>query len=98
MFGFNSKEVNGSDVLVDCVSVRQVLGAEATPDIPESAEIAVSGGGKLRLDYNGCLDLARVSVNGVKLNGEVSAATFPDYVCGPGRVFVKPKGFIVIFK
>lgn len=98
VFGFNSKEVNGSDVLVDCVSVRQVLGAEATPDIPESAEIAVSGGGKLRLDYNGCLSLARVSVNGVKLNGEVSAATFPDYVCGPGRVFVKPKGFIVIFK
>ena len=98
VFGFNSKEVNGSDVFVDCVSVRQVLGAEMAPDIPAHAEIAVSGGGKLRLDYNGCLDLAGVNVNGMKLKGEVSAATFPDYVCGPGRVFVKPKGFIVIFK
>lgn len=101
VFGFNSVLPAGggaADCIVDCVSIRQVLGAEATPDIPESAEIAVSGGGKLRLDYNGCLDLAGVNVNGMKLKGEVSAATFPDYVCGPGRVFVKPKGFIVIFK
>ena len=98
VFGFNSEDKSGADVLVDCVSIKQVLGPEATPEIPEYAQINVTGGGKLRLDYNGCLDLAKVKVNGHPLTGEISAATYPDYVCGPGRAFVKPKGFVLMIQ
>jgi len=96
VFGFNSEDRSGSDVLVDCVSVKQVLGAEAVPSIPEYAEIKVSGGGKLRLDYNGCLKLGRLRVNGKSLMGEVSAEKYPEYISGPGRVLVKERGAVVI--
>ena len=98
VFGFNSEDRSGSDVLVDCVSVKQVLGAETTPEIPEYARIIVSDGGKLRLDYNGCLDLAKVKVNGRSLTGEISAARYPDFVCGPGRAFVETKGFVMTLR
>jgi hypothetical protein len=93
--GLNSEDRSGSDVLVDCVSIRQVLGVEVTPDIPEYTRINVTGGGKLRLDYNGCLPLAKVKVNGVSLTGDISAAKYPDLICGPGRAYVKVKGFVM---
>ena len=98
VFGFNSEDRSGSDVLVDCVSVKQVLGAEAVPDIPEYAEINVSGGGKLRLDYNGCLNLGRLKVNGKSLMGEVSAEKYPDYISGPGRALVKQRGLVLMYR
>ena len=98
VFGFNSECANGKDAVVDCVSIRQVLGAEATPDIHENAEIKVSGGGKLRLDYNGCLKLGRLRVNGKSFMGEVSAEKYPDYISGPGRALVKERGFIMTFR
>ncbi len=96
VFGFNSECANGKDAVVDCVSVRQVLGSESTPDIPKYTEIKVSGDGKLRLDYNGCLKLGRLRVNGKSFMGEVSAEKYPDYISGPGRVFVKERGLILI--
>ena len=98
VFGFNSDDADRKDVLVDCVSVRQVLGSEATPDIPEHTEIKVSGGGKLRLDYNGCLKLGRLRVNGKSFMGEVSAERYPDYISGPGRALVKERGFVLTFR
>ena len=78
--------------------MRQALGAEATPDIPEHAEIKVSGGGKLRLDYNGCLKLGRLRVNGKSFMGEVSAEKYPDYISGPGRALVKERGFVLTYR
>ena len=98
VFGFNSDDAAGTDVLVDCVSVRQVLGAEATPDIPEHAEINVTGGGKLRLDYNGCLKLGRLRVNGKSFMGEVSAEKYPEYISGPGRALVKQRGLVLMYR
>ena len=99
VFGFNSiyPGGSGSDVLVDCVSVRQVLGPDATPDIQEKTEINVTGG-KLRLDYKGCLKLSKIKVDGQSLVGEVSAALYPDLVCGPGTALVTPKGTLMIFR
>jgi hypothetical protein len=96
VFGFNSENEKGKDSLVDCVSVKQVLKMDSVPDIPECARIEVSGGGKLRLDFTGCLNLAKVKVNGTVLSGEISAAKYPRLVCGPGTVYVKPKGFVLI--
>ena len=80
------------------VSVKQVQGPEATPDVPEHARINVSGGGKLRLDYNGCLKLGRLRVNGKSFMGEVSAEKYPDCISGPGRVLVKERGFVLTFR
>jgi hypothetical protein len=96
VFGFNSENENGKDSLVDCVSVKQVHETDAVPDISEFAKIEVSGGGKLRLDFTGCLNLAKVKINGTVLSGEISAAKYPRLVCGPGTVYVKPKGFVLI--
>lgn len=97
VFGFNSQDKNGTDVLVDCVSVRQVLGPDTTPDIQEDTEINVTGG-KLRLDYKGCLKLSKIKVDGQSLVGEVSAALYPNLVCGPGTALVTPKGTLMIFR
>jgi hypothetical protein len=96
VFGFNSDDMRGTDVLVDCVSVKQVLLPDVTPEVSEYARIEVSGGGMLRLDFTGCLNLAKVKINGSALSGEISAAKYPRLVCGPGTVYVKPKGFVLI--
>ena len=98
VLGFNSEEANGKDAVVDCVSVRQVLGPETVPDVAEHTEIRIADGGKLRLDYNGCLKLGKIRVGGKSLTGEVSATTYPDHVCGPGRAFVEKKGFVLTFR
>ena len=96
VFGFNSENEKGKDSLVDCVSVKQVLKMDSVPDISEHTRIEVSGGGKLRLDFTGCLNLAKVKINGSVLSGEISAAKYPQLVCGTGTVYVKPKGFVLI--
>ena len=100
VFGFNTEDKGEGedlkDAFVDCVSVRQVLGPEATPDISENTQINVIGGGKLRLDYTGCLNLDRLRVNGKSLVGEVSAEKYPDYVIGPGKALVKEHGVVLI--
>ncbi len=98
VFGFNSEDASGTDVLVDCVSVKQVRGPDAAPNIPGDAQINVTGGGKLRLDYKGNLKLTKLTVDGQPLVGEVSAALYPDLVCGPGTALVTPKGLAIILR
>ena len=95
VLGFNSEDRQNTDVLVDCVSVRQVLGETSLPDISDCAKIEVADGGKLCLDYNGCLTLAKARIGGVSLSGEISSARYPDLVSGPGVVFVQPKGLVL---
>ena len=58
----------------------------------------VTGGGKLRLDYKGNLKLTKLTVDGQPLVGEVSAALYPDLVCGPGTALVTPKGLAIILR
>ena len=100
VFGFNTENMgeggDAKDAFVDCVSVRQVLESDATPDISENAAISLSGGGKLRLDYTGCLNLDRLRVNGRPLIGEVSAEKYPDLIVGPGKALVKEHGAVLI--
>lgn len=98
VIGFNSEEKSGTDVLVDCLSVRQVLREGLVPDIPNHSQITVSGGGKMRLDYNGCLSLSKVRIGGKTFSGEISADKYPDYFCGPGMLFVSPAGLVVTLR
>jgi hypothetical protein len=98
VIGFNSEEKSGTDVLVDRLSVRQVLREGLVPDIPNHSQITVSGGGKMRLDYNGCLSLSKVRIGGKTFTGEISADKYPDYFCGPGMLFVSPAGLVVTLR
>ena len=79
------------NAFIDLLSIEKAAVAEV-PSIPEAAEIdvALDGNQKLRLDYPGTINLARLRVNGRNLWNSVSEETHPDYVAGPGSAYIEP--------
>ena len=87
------------NAFVDLLSIEKAAVADV-PDIPKTAEINVrlADGEKLRLDYPGTLNLKSLCVNGKNLSREISAETRPDFISGPGSVYVVPNGLIITFR
>lgn len=87
------------NAFVDLLSIEKAAVADV-PDIPKTAEINVrlADGEKLRLDYPGTLNLKSLCVNGKNLSREISAETRPDFISGPGSVYVEPNGLIITFR
>ena len=50
------------------------------------------------LDFDGAAHVAGVTYNGVKIVGEISHETCPDWVMGRGVLSVTPRGTMVIFR
>lgn len=86
-FGFQGTDTEDHSAWIDLVSVKKVSAA-AAPEIPAETDldIRLADGEKLRLDYTGSTTVHGLKVNGHRLHGEVSAATCPDYVTGPGSL------------
>ena len=87
------------NAFVDLLSIEKAAVADV-PDIPKTAEIDVrlAEGEKLRLDYPGTLNLKSLCVNGKNLSREISAETRPDFISGPGSVYVVPNGLTITFR
>ena len=68
------------------------------PDISSETSLDVTIGAKLNLDFAGTLPLKEVRLGGRRKSGTISAARFPDYVTGPGEVYVKPLGLSVFIR
>lgn len=90
-FGFNSDHADFSDSLIDCVSIRRVLGTPRAPATDEGTGLTVTSAdpaSKVRLDYRGTMSVKSLRVFGRKLYGEVSAANCPECFVGPGKINV----------
>lgn len=101
-FGFNSDHADRADSLVDCVSIRRVLGTPRAPATDEGTGLTVTSAdpaSKVRLDYRGTMSVKSLRVFGRKLYGEVSAANCPECFVGPGKINVtgaKPGLILVV--
>ena len=99
-FALEGTNAGDSTAWVDKVRIDKVSAA-AAPELPENATIKVklADGEKLRLDYPGLATVRTLKVNGRSLHGTVSAATYPDYVTGPGSVNVTYRpGVLIVVK
>ena len=82
---------------IDGVSIRRAVESDV-PDISSETSLDVTIGAKLNLDFAGTLPLKEVRLGGRRKSGTISAARFPDYVTGPGEVYVKPLGLSVFIR
>ena len=87
------------NAFVDLLSIEKASVADV-PSIPEAAEIevALDDNHKLRLDYPGRITLKGLRVNGKNLWNEISEATYPDYIAGPGSAYVEPLATMLLLR
>lgn len=78
--------------MLDGVSLKKVRDELTAPALPETLKIVVSEGARLRLDYDGMVDVGRLVLGGSGVHGTVSAATHPEYIQGRGVLNVTGKG------
>ena len=90
--------VDDATAFVDNVSVRKVVAAGLDPSIGATTQLSLAEGTKLRLDFAGTVELGRLAVGGRGIAGEIDAARYPDLISGPGSLYVKPRGTIMIFR
>ena len=90
--------VDDATAFVDNVSVRKVVAEGLDPSIGATTQLNLAEGTKLRLDFAGTVELGRLAVGGRGIAGEIDAARYPDLVSGPGSLYVKPRGTIMIFR
>ena len=93
------KDNPASENLVDCVSVKAAADFWSD-DFPlnEQLEIKVAVGARLHLGYTGTNVISHLSLGGHGKSGVISAETDPDFITGPGAIFVEPKGIVIIFR
>lgn len=85
--------------LVESVSVKGIEGdVEDCTSIPESVSVSVAKNARLRLDYPGTNKVEAVRLNGVRVTGLINAETHPEYIQGPGALFVERHGCVLIFR
>jgi len=82
---------------LDTVSVKAIDEAEM-PDIPETLKLDVATGAKLHLDFAGTGTVQRVRLGSAPHSGILSAETYPDFITGPGCLYVEPRGAVLIFR
>ena len=85
-------------VFVDNVSVRKVTAEGLDPSIGETTQLELAAGTKLRLDFAGVVELNRLSIAGRGLAGDITAESCPDFISGPGAIYVRPRGTILMFR
>ena len=78
--------------VLDGVSLKKVRDELTAPALPETLKIVVSEGARLRLDFDGTVDVGRLVLGGSGVHGTVSAATHPDFIQGRGVLNVTGKG------
>lgn len=71
---------------------------DGLPDIPEGLSVKIDAGAKLSLDFDGTLNLNALYLGGHAVRGEISAETHPEFVEGPGRMYVKMYGLTITIR
>ena len=87
---------------VDEVSIRAAMPrADATelsnvPEMADDVEIAVAQGATLSLEFTGVKNVKSIHLGGHRVSGDVSAATHPQYLTGPGTLHSDKQGLVII--
>lgn len=88
--------------VVDGLSIKRVFDEDMVlPEVPANTKITVASGAKLKLDFDGSLDVGTVTLGGTKVyGGEVSAASHPDFIEGTGKLGVTTsnKGMLLLIR
>lgn len=100
--GFRGLNATGGDTefFLDLVSVKK-WNASGVPTLPNALSVDVATGSKLHLDYTGVVQLKELRLGGRRVSGEISAAKCPNlaaYLEGPGEIYVRPNGLVLIFR
>lgn len=85
------------ELFIDQISVKKVA-EDVQPELPEKLELDLAKGVKMRLDYAGTLELDTLRLNGVSVAGLIDASHPSGLVTGTGRLYVRPKGTVLIFR
>lgn len=108
--GFHLRSPHGSVgyAVVDDVELvaaaRPVDRTDLADYLPEDLEIEIASGAQLLLDFDGEAKVGKVSYNGLRsvdgkaLVGEISYRRFPSLIKGRGRLYVEPRGCVILVR
>ena len=86
-----------ADGILDCVCFGAAP-VSGTVSFGPKASIDVAAGAKLNFDFDGRISLPKLSYDGKRIYGEISAKTCPDFVTGSGAVWCESKGTILLVR
>ena len=86
-----------SHVFLDAVSITPA-GDLPPPDVNSQVEVKLDAATRLRLDYEGTVEIERLNLGGKPVVGIIDATHASGLVYGPGSLFVRPKGMVLLFK
>ena len=67
-------------------------------DVDCKVEVSLDTATRLRLDYEGTVEVDRLVMDGRSVVGTVDATHPSGLVYGPGALYIRPKGTVVIFR
>ena len=93
-----AEDTDDKTSFIDAVSLMRVGGAEDAAPLATESELDVATGARLALNYTGIQTVGRMAFGGRSFSGELSAAAAPDYLEGPGLLFVQPSATVITFR
>ena len=66
--------------------------------MPALDGVRVAAGAKLDLRFTGTKKVEKVRLGGRPRSGLISAETDPEYLSGPGELWVEPKGMTILIR
>lgn len=93
-----AEDTDDKTSFIDAVSLMRVGGAEDAAPLATESELDVAAGARLALNYTGIQTVGRMAFGGRSFSGELSAAAVPDYLEGPGLLFVQPSATVITFR
>lgn len=90
----------GHASFVDAISIAPMSADDLAAPVFAEPDVAieVSNGAKLRLEYSGVVQAGKVKLGGRNRYGTINAATHPDFICGPGALYVEEKGMRILVR
>ena len=84
-------------VFLDAISIKPA-GALPPPQIDRKVDVRLDASTRLRLDYDGTVEVGRLTLGGSSVVGTIDATHPSGLVYGAGALYIRPKGTIVIFR
>lgn len=95
--GNNGVQTQDAGSLLDNVRI-EYLGMPEGAVLAKDTGVEVASGATLELAYWGTNELASVRLGGHAVQGVADATTHPGFIVGPGAVFVRPRGTVIIIR
>ena len=84
-------------MFLDAISITPA-GDLPPPDVDRKVEVSLDTATRLRLDYEGTVEVGRLSLGGKSVVGVVDATHPSGLVYGPGALYIRPRGTMLLFR